>query len=152
LIHEEEQIRQKFSGYVRKPFTRREMFDALAQFLPRKDETSDPARSVNTARAGTRQLAATTWSEMAAELRKLEVQEWPGVRDSMAMSEVGAFARKLESLARAANCELLLTYAEALAHFAETYAVDTLEKRLQEFPAVIERIERPDYASRPNAS
>jgi signal transduction histidine kinase/DNA-binding response OmpR family regulator len=152
LIHEEEQIRQKFSGYVRKPFTRREMFDALAQFLPRKDETSDPDRSVNTARAGTRQLAATTWSEMAAELRKLEVQEWPGVRDSMAMSEVGAFARKLESLARAANCELLLTYAEALAHFADTYAVDTLEKRLQEFPAVIERIERPDYASRPNAS
>ena len=76
------------------------------------------------------------------QLRKLEIQEWPGVRDSMAISAAGAFARKLESLARQASCEPLLTYAETLAHFADTYAVDMLEKRLQEFPAMIERIER----------
>jgi signal transduction histidine kinase/CheY-like chemotaxis protein len=151
LANDEERIREKFSAYVRKPFTRREMLDVLGQFLPRNDETSNSDRRPSPAPADGQRPMARSWSALATELHRLEVQDWPGVRDSMAISEAGVFARKLENLAREANCEPLLTYAEALVHFADTYAVDTLEKRLQEFPVVIERIERSDYASRQNA-
>ena len=142
LAHDEEKLREKFNAFVRKPFSRREMFNVLAQFLAAIEQSSDDALQGITKSADAPGSPPITWRALSMQLRKLEVQEWPGVRDSMAISAAGAFARKLESLAREARCEPLLTYAETLAHFADTYAVDMLEKRLQEFPAMIERIER----------
>jgi CheY-like chemotaxis protein len=141
LANDEEKLRQKFNAFVRKPFSRREMFNVLAQFLAPSEPGGDTALQGAT-KPGAAPESLITWRALAMQLRKLEIQEWPGVRDSMAISGAGAFARKLESMARQARCEPLLTYAETLAHFADTYAVDMLEKRLQEFPAMIERIER----------
>jgi hypothetical protein len=74
-------------------------------------------------------------------LRKLEVQEWPGLRDSLAINETREFGHRLEGLARQNNSETLLAYAQALIHYADTYAVDELEKHLQQFPAVIGQVE-----------
>jgi signal transduction histidine kinase/CheY-like chemotaxis protein len=142
LATDEEKLREKFNAFVRKPFTRREMFNVLAQFLATSDQNGDPALQRVTKPADTTEPAPIRLKALAMALRKLEIQEWPGVRDSMAISAAGAFARKLENLAREASYEPLLTYAETLAHFADTYAVDMLEKRLQEFPEMIETIER----------
>ena len=82
------------------------------------------------------------WHGLATQLRGLEVQEWPGVRDSLAVNEAREFARKLEALARETNCGPLLVYSESLAVHAEAYAVDRMEKQLQQFPALIEQVER----------
>ncbi len=42
LMDEENSLKEQFSGYVRKPFSKRELFDELADFLPRqpKDESA----------------------------------------------------------------------------------------------------------------
>ena len=41
LLNEENSLKERFSGFVRKPFSQRELFDELADFLPRhaKPET-----------------------------------------------------------------------------------------------------------------
>ena len=142
LLDQEKALQEKFNGYLRKPFTRRELFDELAHFLPRREKDKSPS-AVIAPPAGSSPPAADAWPALAAKLRILEAQEWPGLRDSVAVNETRAFAHKLDALARATHCEPLLTYAEALAHYADIYAVDALEKHLQQFPAMIERVEHP---------
>jgi len=58
-----------------------------------------------------------------------------GLRNTFAITETRAFADKLHG-------EPLSTYAEALAYYADTYAVDALEKHLEQFSGLIERVER----------
>ena len=50
----------------------------------------------------------------------MQAGEWPELRESLAIKETRAFARKLEDLARAAQCNPLAAYAGALASHAET--------------------------------
>lgn len=143
LLDEQKDLQEKFSGYLRKPFTRRKLFNELAQFLPRSDRSENSSPS--TIRSGlVPSNAADTLAGLMAKLRTLEADEWPSLRDSVAVNETRAFASKLENLAREHNCEPLLTYAEALAHYADTYTVDALEKHLQQFPGLIERMDNAD--------
>jgi signal transduction histidine kinase/CheY-like chemotaxis protein len=140
LMDDEKESREKFSAYLRKPFTRRELYNELVNFLPRATRTGNTER-LTTLPSNGPVSTAQGWSRLSKQLRGLETKEWPAVRDGLAMSEAHRFAGKLEKLARETNCEPLLTYSEALVHYADSYAVDALEKHLQEFPDLIERIE-----------
>jgi CheY-like chemotaxis protein len=142
LLDEEKGLKEKFNGYLRKPFTRRELFNELAHFIARqnKDQAASPEAQ---SPAGQNSTVAGSPTGLTAKLRTLETQEWPGLRDSLAINETRAFAQKLKTLAHETSCEPLLVYAEALAHYADTYAVDALEKHLQQFPALIARVEHP---------
>jgi signal transduction histidine kinase/CheY-like chemotaxis protein len=143
LLDEEKSLRQVFSGYLRKPFTRRELFNELSVFLPKRAKPQEPEKVVGPAPALERSgQPPEDWRELAAQLRGLEVQEWPAVRDTLAVNETREFARRLETLARKSSCEPLLDYAQTLGHHAETYAVDSIEEQLQGFPVVIARVER----------
>jgi signal transduction histidine kinase/DNA-binding NarL/FixJ family response regulator len=143
LTDDETQLRQRFSGYLRKPFTQRQLFDVLARFLPRAGFPSQPAEVVKDepvpealSRGGH------PAPELAARLREIKAGEWVEVRNGMAISDARGFARRLELLARDTHCEPLRSYAEALAHYADTYSVDALEKHVQQFPALIQKVER----------
>ncbi len=136
LADEENALQEKFNAHLRKPFTRHQLFGELSQFLPKvaKTEPLEPSP----APAGG---SSPAWRPLVTQLRGIEAGEWPGLRDSLAINESRDFARKLEKLARDANCAPLQIYADAMTHYAETYAVDDLEKHLYEFPALIDRIE-----------
>jgi signal transduction histidine kinase/CheY-like chemotaxis protein len=142
MTTDEQNVRESFSGYLRKPFTQRELFSELAQFLPqtkqeRTPEPPPPSSAINPV------PVAGAWQGLSNQLRGLEIHEWPGLRDSLAVNETREFALKLGALARETNCDPLLAYATALGHYADTYAVDEMEKHLQQFPALIARVELP---------
>jgi len=138
LMSEETELRTRFSGYVRKPFSKRELFDELAQFLPRHAAND----GVGAAAANSDHGAMPVAPELLEELRRLLVEEWPAVRDSLAINESKAFAVKLQNLSRTWPCPPLATYAQALARHADSYAVMELEKHLLAFSALVERLER----------
>jgi hypothetical protein len=71
--------------------------------------------------------AAGTWRDLVLPLRSLLGEEWPALRDSVAVNETIAFARRLEDLGHHGGCQLLLSYAETLSGHAKVYAVDALE-------------------------
>ncbi len=133
---EEQSLQEKFNAHLRKPFSRRQLFNELSHFLPKAEKTETPEPVANRTPE-----SHSAWRLVATQLRALEASEWPGVRDSLAINETRDFAQKLEKLARETDCLPLLTYAEALGHYAETYAVDELEKHLRAFPALIGQIE-----------
>src|ERR1019366_4795319 len=85
---------------------------------------------------------AAQWRELTRELRHQEAEEWPSLRDSLAVNATRAFARKIFDLAQAAQCSPLATYAATLTTFADGYAIGQMESHLAAFPKLIQSIER----------
>jgi CheY-like chemotaxis protein len=140
LLSEEKELKERFSGYVRKPFTKRELFDELAQFLPPAPKTGITGSDGEILGSGAGAENDPAPPELLAELQRLLKDEWPSVRDSLAINESKEFAQKLEGLARQWPSQPLLVYARELARHAENYAVVDLEKRLKEFDGLVERL------------
>jgi signal transduction histidine kinase/DNA-binding response OmpR family regulator len=142
LAEEHRRLRTAFDAYLRKPFTRRALFTVLSQFLRPTGQTvnSHPARVPDGPISQVRAPSDVPVGLMT-RLRELQAKEWREVSDGMAMSEARRFAMTLETLGRETGCESLLAYAGLLAHDASAYAVDALEEHLQEFPALLERLE-----------
>jgi CheY-like chemotaxis protein len=135
LLEQDAEVREEFNGYLRKPFTQRQLFAELAHFLPRQPKADPPTSQADAS------LSPDEWRELAAELRHLAQQEWPAVRESLAINETRAFAQRLEQLGRQGHCEPVVAYARSLNSHAEACAVDALEKQLQEFPPLVEKVE-----------
>ncbi len=125
-----------FSGYVRKPFSRRELFDELAEFLPRHVPPRPPpsVEVLVPVKAN-----GSVPPELLVKLRQLLRESWPDLCNTMAVNKTKTFAQELEILAEQWHYEPLRAYAGKLLHDAETYAVADLEKILGEFAALVEQ-------------
>jgi CheY-like chemotaxis protein len=144
-VGEEMELQSQFSGYIRKPFSRQTLFQALAQFLQRVApgsglEHQNFGQALKSFPIPTPDQAA-QWRELALELRRQEVTEWPKLRDSLAVNETRAFAHNLFTLGQTAHCAPLTTYAAALTTFADAYAIGQMEGHLAAFPKLVESIE-----------
>jgi hypothetical protein len=130
-------LRGIFAGYVRKPFTRRALFDEMAAFLPSRPRAAAPPAAEEAAEPAP---ARTGWGELAAQLEELLAGAWVAVKDGGAINETKDFAERLTELGRAAGCRRLAYYGEALERDAQTYAVAGLAARLNGFPMLVKSI------------
>src|SRR5262249_51814594 len=76
LLDEENHLKERFSGYVRKPFSKHQLFDELAQFLP--PDPQAPSFDLHQPPATTKRPARKSTkipSELAAHLRHLLVEK-----------------------------------------------------------------------------
>lgn len=142
---EEMEIQSQFSGYIRKPFSRRALFLALAQFLQQASLKGpmNQRNSVETLAGLPAPLPeeVAQWRELAVELRRQETGQWPKLRDSLAVNETRAFAHSLFTLGQATHCPALATYAATLTTFADAYAIGQMESHLAAFPELTRLIE-----------
>jgi signal transduction histidine kinase/CheY-like chemotaxis protein len=138
LAGQENSLKERFSGYVLKPFSKCELFDELADFLPRHSKTE----SSNETNGSGQMENAPVPKELVSQLRQLILEPWPTLRDSMAINESKVFAQGLEGLGRRWQCEPLVNYAQKLLYNTESYDVTDLEKHLGEFAALVERLDR----------
>jgi signal transduction histidine kinase/CheY-like chemotaxis protein len=141
LPDEEKDLRERFNGFIRKPFSRRTLYDELTQFLPKLEKRTTAVESVSPANAKVpAEILPENAAAVRAELRRLHEAVWPGLRDSLAINETLAFAGNLGKIARLISNEPLANYAARLTGYAEMYAVNDLQKCLEEFPALVERV------------
>jgi signal transduction histidine kinase/CheY-like chemotaxis protein len=126
-----------FNGFIRKPFSTHELFEELAEFLPRHVVAEAPAKAGNT--APVEAPAGPIPLELLQLLRQMLVKPWPELCNSMAINEIKTFAQQLDIMAKQWQFKPLATYAEQLLYDAETYAVADLEKHLAEFAALVEQ-------------
>ncbi len=151
LQDEQTGLNEGFNGHLLKPFSRKELFDQLAQFLVRFKRSSELHQ--NTEPTDTTEPdpadptgfpeALSTWSHLAPELNRLLIAPWPAVRDSLAVNETQAFANTLRTIGEAGQCPQLVAYAEKLTLHAEGYDVCALEQELLRFPMLIREIQGP---------
>jgi len=149
---EEPALREMFAAHVRKPFTREAIFQALAAILPRQARSA-PDRPAPVDRPAAMAETPQHWPGLIRELTQLQCARWPEVRETGAVGDVRQFARQLGALAQAHGCPSLQAYAEALQREADEYAVNRIERRLADFPRLIQAIgERSLPASPPVAT
>ena len=142
LFEEQGDLEKTFNAHLRKPFSKHELFTEVSHFLPRRAKTRRAAGRRRAASVTSPDPAAQAPAppELRAELSRLMAEEWPAVRDNLAINETKAFARKLEALAERWPCPALAEYAQALAHHAEGYEVVELEEQVNQFPEFVKRL------------
>ncbi len=138
LLGEETELKERFDGYVRKPFSKRDLFSELAHFLPQVASEEGAGPDGPSAVAVVKRPVP---PELLVELRRLQDAEWPAIRDGLAINESQEFAAKLLRLARQWTCAPLETYAHALAEHAANYSVVELEDHVSRFPEMVGRLE-----------
>jgi len=143
LLDKENTLREKFSGYVRKPFSKQDLFGELADFLPRHANGNRVDKAVSVLIG--EQVVQPVPKELVSKLRVLLVEPWPAIRDSVAVKESKTFAEGLEGLGQRWQCAPLVDYAQKLSRDAENYAVTDLEKHLGEFSALVEQLEKMSH-------
>jgi CheY-like chemotaxis protein len=142
LAEDQGDLEQKFNAHLRKPFSKHELFTEVSHFLPRRAKPSVPPeadRIVSATGLGPAAPAPPP-PELSAELNRLIAEEWPAIRDNLAINETKVFAGKLETLAKRWMCPALCDYAQALAHHADVYEVVELEARVNQFPDFVKRL------------
>jgi len=143
LRSEDKSLKERFSGFVRKPFSKRELFDELADFLPRHARKASANQATDAEDKETiMETVAPVPKELISQLRQLLIEPWPAIRDSVAVNESRVFAQGLEGLGQRWHCEPLAHYAQKLLHDADNYAVTDLEKHLGEFAALVEQLDQ----------
>jgi CheY-like chemotaxis protein len=141
MIDDEQVLRGFFAGYVRKPFTRQELFHELAAFLPRRTDRDRRTRRASPPEPATTAVGAVASSNLIPALRQLETGLWREASESGAINDVKAFAERLAKVGNAMGCAPVLTYAAALQHEADVYAIVRMEARLKDFPALIQSLD-----------
>jgi signal transduction histidine kinase/CheY-like chemotaxis protein len=143
LMSEENSTKERFSGFVRKPFSKSELFEELADFLPRNSQPESSRETEGSDKIKkSSAIVASPPKELISELRRLIIEPWPSIRDSVAVNESKKFAQGLEGLGQRWQCEPLVHYAQKLLLDAENYAVTDLEKHLGEFAALVEQLDQ----------
>ncbi len=125
---------EDFDGALRKPFTRQEMFDALALFLkeePQQQQWSAPPEEVSSPPSG----------EVLGRLRELLGGKWPEVKSRMTMSEVVEFSEEVAAATKGDPCPHVDNYASKLKGAAESFSFGEMETVLGQFPDLVAELE-----------
>ncbi len=148
LLNKEKALRKAFDGYLRKPFSKAQLFRELARRLPLVEPDAGSGEAgdgpdVLASGLGPGEVATVPdgriddWKRLADELHELEQSSWQTVSQTLAIQTVIEFARNLKRLAAANDCAFLGEYADSLHTRAEHFKLAALERQLTGFPELI---------------
>ena len=134
MNEDEHWVRARFDGYVRKPYSKSDLFEALAMhFPPRREENgvpaAKPAEPIVTRDPGPRRHDG----EALAELNALRAS-LPAMRGHLRVREVAATAGHLEGLAGRLDWPALHKYAADLKESVDAFDVSSMRLLLASCP------------------
>lgn len=141
LADEEKELRRSFDGYIRKPFTREELYLELARLLPR----SEPAETVSSdadANGGDADVKDDDRHALLQQLRALQRDSLPRLRSTLAVRGVRDFAETLRALADEHHSRRLQGYARELDQAAELFDISAMEASLERFALLLDALDR----------
>ncbi|MES2308522.1 MAG: ATP-binding protein [Verrucomicrobiota bacterium] len=133
LLKEEGDLKRRFNGYIRKPFSSLELYNELSNFIPKLERTSTNAEEIPT----TPLPPPTSSPELLNALRHLKTEIWEDLQNSQGMSETQRFAEHLLELAQKHQSAHLERYAKKLKMDAEHFNIIDVEELLNDFPELV---------------
>ncbi len=165
LLRQENVLRKEFDGYLRKPFSRAELFGALEKSVARvspgtpavaagdqarsSDSGSDSHNSAQADQPATAAPAETTdadpaagaaMPELRAALLALYEQRWRTVSEAMVLSEVIELAGELRGIGTRHDHRPTIEYADRIRNQAQNFEMAALDRSLGAFEATIAAI------------
>jgi len=132
---DEHWLRTRFDGYVRKPFSKADLFVALAAHFQPSPE-ADPAAAGAAAAAAPppSPVPGRSDARALAELERLRREEFPALRAHLRMREAALLAETLARLAETLDWPLLADHAAALAQAVDSFDVPAVKRLLDDCP------------------
>ncbi|BET67333.1 hypothetical protein ASA1KI_22510 [Opitutales bacterium ASA1] len=146
MLAEENELRELFDGYIRKPFTRLVLYREMSRLLP-SAQAHPPEAGAEVAPASEvvpveKPAHKTTPNHaIVSDLQALARHRWPDLAQAPGFRETEAFARTLIELAEPVGCTLVVEFARRLLADIDNFDTDALEATLREFPDIVDRIE-----------
>lgn len=135
MADEEKDLRNTFDGYIRKPFTREELYHELARLLPVKARA--PNVEQDTGEESASDEVDDDRNALLARLRALQAGTLPRLQATLAMREVREFADDLRAIATDHHSRRLQIYAQQLIQACELFDITVIEASLNRFPAML---------------
>lgn len=131
-----------FDGALRKPFTRAEMYEALAMFIPEMETKEGGKEGIDQERVA-EEIAVneTVDPRLVGELKEILMDEWPEVRSGMTISEVVEFSERIDELADEYGSKRLRVYSKRLRGAAESFSFGEMENMLGRYPDLVAEME-----------
>ncbi|MGE0084294.1 MAG: transporter substrate-binding domain-containing protein [Desulfococcaceae bacterium] len=137
----EEKIKKLFDGYLRKPFSRRQLFEELKRFLPYS----------NVPKTAIAEESEDMWAEVPEESRRrfpelisrLEAELIPmreEIGEVLAIDEIAEFAIQLRELGEQYGISPVTAYGKKLCEHAQHFNIRETEKLMADFPKIVDRL------------
>ncbi|MDY0093917.1 MAG: response regulator [Candidatus Vecturithrix sp.] len=147
MQEDEQKIRKICDSYLRKPVKRGELLTELMKFLPCVSH-GDPITSASTGFQSVEQdmpecVDACLKEKLAKLFYLLEetfLPRWKDFHDILVMDDVKQFASELYTLGEVYELQILSIYSEDLLKRVQAYEVDAIERHIQDFPNMVDRI------------
>lgn len=147
---EEKEARNRFDGYLRKPFLRPQLATVIRQALeavaPSRLRVGAASASESARREAASAASSSGLSEevdtpgLAAALEDLEKRVWPQLSRTMGVRAVSAFAESLGTLAGKHGNPSLRAYADRLRGEAASFEISRMQRTVQAFPELVRSI------------
>lgn len=126
LNNEEKVLRESFDAYIRKPYSPRDLFDALKDVF-----------GMNQADTGKSRKTPKRWSEtLQRQWTEMQGDQLRELRKNMRMREIGDYAKNLQLFAREAGFDLLDERATALLDAVQRFDVSSVNSALATIAAM----------------
>ncbi len=140
-------IQQLTNGFLRKPFTRNQLFEELRKILPQDEDPSTLAKEnddvVNSDRIilppDPETLARIP--ELVSKLRQEEETAWKSIVQTMKKKEIKKFSEVLHHLAREYHSQTLFDYVTKLDNQLTNFDWEHLPKTIEEYPQIWRSLE-----------
>jgi PAS domain S-box-containing protein len=140
LQHDEQQIKKMFDGYIRKPASKKDLLNAVKQFLPYKTEKvqdiqTEDILKLRLSKPENRPIIVKMTNELEQRFRPL----WNSVKDTLVIFEIDQFCSDLETFNVEYQCEVLQHYINNLKDSIQDFDVEKIEENLNRFETLIEQ-------------
>lgn len=138
LLRQEKILRRQFDGYLRKPFSRAQLFGVLNRCIPiigdaeesaKPDEEPEPVEGTD---------AGPMPGELREKLQIIREEVWDNLTSTMSIGDVTEISDELRRLAEEFSYGPLSGYAAKLREHATSFEQSKLEKALDQFDEFIE--------------
>jgi len=131
-----------FDGYLSKPINTPALFNELSQYLKHAKKSAEP---VTEAAVGADTMLTSDIARLPELIGKLENEMmpiWEEINDMMEMDAIEEFAEKVINFGCEYGVRVLSRYGEHLRDLAQDFDITNIEKTLDEFPAMVKRVQR----------
>ena len=136
-------INNLFDGFLQKPVFKKDLEAVLKRFLKFSYVTEPEIKPAAELQQEISDDCLKALPKVLEELRNYFRQKWEELKDSLVIFEIESFNDKLKKMAANNSCNLILNYCEELEKGIESFDIELIKRKLDEFPKLIKEMESP---------
>ncbi len=131
-----------FDDFLQKPVFKKNLENILLKFIPEKFVLKTIPKKVETMfQDDIPKDLVEKLPEVVKQLRDHFLKKWEELNGSLIIYEIENFKTDLEEMAEKYSCRSILNYCSELGIGLQTFDIELIEKKLSEFPLVLEKLE-----------